>query len=604
MDSSKSSVKHYPKPINIFYIWYSELCRRMNSTPARVVKPAKLRSQTILEFVGDRLKFEEWSPIVNALRSDTSLHVISIKSRIGNCQFLHDVDTEEKARHMKRRFGSLWTAFILRQLTKSISTSLRNTEVLTFLELDGLPLFAQYLEPLLQALKKNKTVKQLSFANSSIKSAGCEMLCEYLRYAPNIEVINLSGCALTSDSGEYLAKLIKYQQINRYCESWHNSLRYENPQNSSMRGIKRITLNCNFEFGDTGFQYILDELEDDLWIKALDLQRCGITEKIGSNILNVVQYNRSLEIVDLRQNDLLDIKTIEKVLQLLREKQDIGFQPEFQWCNTALTLTLDSLGGSTSKFSMTTPIHKTKSAPIKNTYQKSSMDTFDAIRKTKTLQNIPKHAGRSIITDLNIKLQSEIQKRKITEKKNEELIQQLNEMKLTNQFQHPPVDRVKNKTKVVIDDVKKSCKNLKTSKFSTEKIIPTEQNSIIPIDSSVKNGAIKKNGFKNDHFPNGFKNGVLPHCSNGIITGHKNGVSTKVISSACKIFENLLKKETCVEVTNDCDDLLRYATEQNPASLAVDNMSAISSDSLQSLYQYMDELKTNENGKYLIKECE
>uniref|UniRef100_A0A6P7FEW4 Centrosomal protein of 78 kDa n=1 Tax=Diabrotica virgifera virgifera TaxID=50390 RepID=A0A6P7FEW4_DIAVI len=604
MDSSKSTVKHYPKPINIFYVWYSELCRRMNSTPARVVKPAKLRSQTILEFVGDRLKFEEWSPIVHALRSDTSLHVISIKSRIGNCQFLHDVDTEEKARQMKRRFGSLWTAFILRQLTKSISTSLKHTEVLTFLELDGLPLFAQYLEPLLQALKKNKTVKQLSFANSSIKSAGCEMLCEYLRYAPNIEIINLSGCDLKSESGQYLAKLIKYQQINRYCESWHNSLRYENPQNSSMRGIKRITLNCNFEFGDDGLQYILDELEDDLWIKALDLQRCGITEKIGSNILNAVQYNKSLEIVDLRQNDLLDIKTIEKVLQLLRDKQDIGFQPEFQWCNTALTLTLDSLTGSTSKFSMTTPIHKTKSAPIKNSYQKSSMDTFDAVRKTKTLQNIPKHAERSIITDLNIKLQSEIQKRKITEKKNEELRQQLNEMKLTKKIQHPPVDHVKIKTKVVFDDVKKNGKTLKSSKFSTDKIIPTEQNSIIPIESSVKNGAIKKNGFKKDHFSNGFKNGILPHCTNGIITGHKNGISTKVLSSACKIFENLLKQDTCVEVTNDCDDLLCYPTEQNPTSQAVDNMSVMSSESLQSLYQYMDELKTNETGKCLIKECE
>lgn len=71
-----------------------------------------------------------------------------------------------------------------------------------------------------------------------------------------------------------------------------------------MRGIKRITLNCNQDFGDEAFECSLSELEDDLWIRAIDLQKCGITDNIAMKIIDTLHYNRSLEILDLRQNDL------------------------------------------------------------------------------------------------------------------------------------------------------------------------------------------------------------------------------------------------------------------------------------------------------------
>ncbi|KAJ8928572.1 hypothetical protein NQ314_018857 [Rhamnusium bicolor] len=447
MDTSKSSVRTNLKPINVFYVWYTELCRRINCTPAPVVKPAKPKCQTILEFVADRLKVEEWNPIINALRHDTSLHVINIKSRINKCQFLHEVDTEEKAKHMKRRFGSLWTSYILRQLMKSLSTSVRNTEVLTCLELDGLPMFSDYLEPLLQALKKNKTIKSLSFANCTIKDIGCQLICTYLRFTPNVEIINLSGCDLSGESGDHLAKLIKYQQINRYCESWHNSLRYENPLSGVMRGIKRITINCNPNFGDDGFNFILGELEDDLWIKAVDLQKCGITENLAGKIIDTVEYNRSLEIVDLRQNEMLNISTIERVLQLLRDKQQFGFQPEYQWCNTALTLTWNSVRDTQSKFSVgTSSIHKSKSAPMKNVSKGSNFTNEQVIRKSKTVDNIQRKSGKIILSktnyidtekvlELNTKLKEEIQKRKEIEKRNEELEHELEEIKSADKIE-------------------------------------------------------------------------------------------------------------------------------------------------------------------------
>ncbi|KAJ8961152.1 hypothetical protein NQ318_008832 [Aromia moschata] len=594
MDTSKSLVRTSPKPINVFYVWYTELCRRLNCTPAPAVKPAKPKCQTVLEFVGDRLRVEEWNPIINALRHDTSLHVINIRSRIGNCQFLHDADTEEKAKHTKRRFGSLWTAYVLRQLLKSLSASLRNTQVLTCLELDGLPMFSEYLEPLLQALKKNKTVKSLSFANCAINDIGCQLVCTYLRFTPNIEVVNLSGCGLSQQSGQHLAKVIKYQQINRYCESWHNSLRYENPESNTMRGVKRITMNCNPNFGDDGFSHILDELEDDLWIKALDLQKCGITDNLSSKIIDVIEYNRSLEIVDLRQNELLDISTIERILQILRDKIQFGQQPEFQWCNTALSLTWNSVNDSTSKFSFTSNVHKTKSAPMKKV-SKDGSSTAQDIRKSKTIKKV---------YELNTKLRAEIEKRKQIEKRNEELEHELEQIKSSTKVE------IQNGTKYNLKTVstrKKPHFNTNDEKYKTKE--DKSKSQVLPY---MKNG-VKNKGQKVIEATNGYKNGVVCSTANG----HKNGLSSKVINSAYKIFEHILKRGECVEEKGD--NLSNYFSNAAGSSKTYRcdevNVPSNASASQISLIKYMEELKHGDTNvepnlnpnahctsKYFIKE--
>ncbi|KAJ8920589.1 hypothetical protein NQ315_004728 [Exocentrus adspersus] len=612
MDASKSSVRSNPKPINVFYVWYTELCRRINCTPSPAVKPAKPKCQTVLDFIADRLKVEEWSPIINALRHDTSLHVIHIKSRLSNCQFLHEIDTEEKAKHMKRRFGLLWTSYVLKQLTKSLSASLRHTQVLTVLELDGLPMFNEYLEPLLQALKKNKTIKTLSFANCPIGDPGCQLVCGYLRFTPNVEIINLSGCGLSIKGGEYLGKLIKYQQINRYCESWHNSLRYEDPMSGSMRGIKRITINCNPDLGDSGFNYILDELEDDLWIKALDVQKCGITENIACKTITIIEYNKSLEIVDLRQNELLSIATIHRILQLLKEKQQFGHQPEYQWCNTALSLTWNSINDTASKFSFgTNPLYKTKSAPMKN-ISKTSTSTFtQPVRKSKTVENVTKRTDKynnSIkdndrkVLELNTKLQAEIQKRKEIEKRNEVLEHKLEEIQSASRIEQK--SSTKSTLKTIISSIGIKAKG--NCSVVSENTKANENSQTAVCKQNDNNGNVQGK-------VNGYKNGVK--C-NGVMNGYKNGYSTKIISNAYKILENLVKSGNKDQVEdedllsyyiNETDSCRTYTCEKKDVSNAI-------SDSQVSLINYVEELKQTSNvvsnsnrnpscnPKYFIKE--
>nr|CAI5832940.1 unnamed protein product [Callosobruchus analis] len=570
MDTAKSSVRVNPKPINVFYVWYTELCRRLNCTPAPAVKPAKPKCQTVLEFFADRLKVEEWNPIIGALRHDTSLHVISIKGRINNCQFLHDVDTEEKAKSMKRRFGSLWTAYVLQQLLKSISNSLRHTQVLTCLELDGLPMFSGYIEPLLLALKKNRTLKTLSFSNSPIGDHGCELICTHLRYIPNVEVVNLSGCGLTSKSGEQIAKLIKYQQINRYCESWHNSLRYEDPHTANMRGLKRITMNSNPDFGDTGFDPILEEMQDDLWIRALDLQKCGLTDNISQKLIAIINYSKSLEIVDVRHNPDLSMETVEKVLQLLKDRhQEAGCQSEYQWCNSASTVMWNSICDSVSRFSLVSnSVHKSKSAPMKSLTSKLS--THQPVRKSRTVDNIKNSItqdNEKKLLELNTKLKMEVQRRKEIEKCNEELKQKLEEIQ--NSIKIP--NGHNKDMKMIISEAK--AKN-RVSKVTIKKSAKQDERKSVHSVSKVEN--CKK-----------ASRALIP-----IMNGHTNGFTTKIIDSAFKIFETLLNKEAPVE-ESDIEELNYEVNHITKARRRFENTSGSVSDSDVSLYTYMEEIKSS-----------
>ncbi|KAK9888705.1 hypothetical protein WA026_000934 [Henosepilachna vigintioctopunctata] len=373
--TSNSSVKSgQPKATNVFYIWYAELCRRSNINPCVSKKGNKPKCETVLDFNADRLTVDDWIPLINALRLDTSLHVISISNeKKTDYDFLHDVDNERKARLTKRRYGLISTDFVLNSLVQALSYSLKRTQVLTALELDGIPLFNMYLDVLLKAMKGNNTLKILSLVNCSIQDDGCRSVCLSLQRMPNVESLNLSRSDLTSVSGSYIAKLIKFQQLNRYTASWHRSLRYSDPDTETMRGIRRITLNGNTKLGDVGLNYILDELEDDLWIKALDVQRCGITENIAPKLLDILAHNQSIQVADFRQNKDLNPSTHQKIFDLLQAKASID-DSSLYWCSTLLTLNpskSSTFRGNTTSASTKTSIVARKSVhAIVNTNKK------------------------------------------------------------------------------------------------------------------------------------------------------------------------------------------------------------------------------------------
>lgn len=204
-----------PKPTNVFYVWYSELCRRQNTNPVSAIRPNHLKNEQILDFVADRIKIEDWAPFLNALKLDTSLHAIAIHSRMEKQKIIEEADTEDKVKRLKKWYGCICTRYVLRSLIRSLCNCLKNTSVLSYLELEGLLISGEYLQMVLKGLNLNKTLKYISFKNCPIEDEGCFEICETLHSLPNIEIVDLSSCNLTKKSGEYIGKLIKFQQINR-----------------------------------------------------------------------------------------------------------------------------------------------------------------------------------------------------------------------------------------------------------------------------------------------------------------------------------------------------------------------------------------------------
>ena len=102
-----------------------------------------------------------------------------------------------------------------------------------------------------------------------------------------------------------MAKILKYQTTRRHEETWAESLRYRRPDLDCMAGLRCITLNCNTLIGDLGASAFPESLSEDFWLRALDLQQCGLTNEGAKALLRALETNRTLLILDIRKIHLI-----------------------------------------------------------------------------------------------------------------------------------------------------------------------------------------------------------------------------------------------------------------------------------------------------------
>uniref|UniRef100_A0A8D0LAV2 Centrosomal protein 78 n=1 Tax=Sphenodon punctatus TaxID=8508 RepID=A0A8D0LAV2_SPHPU len=95
------------------------------------------------------------------------------------------------------------------------------------------------------------------------------------------------------------------KSMKRHGEAWAESLRYRKPDLDCMAGLRRITLNCNTLVGDRGASVLAECLKEDLWLKALDLQQCGISNEGAKSFLDTLKTNTTLVVLDVRKNPLI-----------------------------------------------------------------------------------------------------------------------------------------------------------------------------------------------------------------------------------------------------------------------------------------------------------
>uniref|UniRef100_A0A8C6ZYS5 Centrosomal protein of 78 kDa n=1 Tax=Nothoprocta perdicaria TaxID=30464 RepID=A0A8C6ZYS5_NOTPE len=127
-----------------------------------------------------------------------------------------------------------------------------------------------------------------------------------------------------------MANVLKHQAMKRHNEAWAESLRYRRPDLDCMTGLRRITFNCNMLVGDRGASAFAECIGEDLWLKALDLQQCGISSEGAKSLFDALQTNRTLVVLDIRKNPLIDHVLVKNIVEKVLMNGN-GAHSEYKW---------------------------------------------------------------------------------------------------------------------------------------------------------------------------------------------------------------------------------------------------------------------------------
>lgn len=308
-----------------FFSHYEYLCALQDAVPLPAVR-ASLR-EGVLDFDADRLRLVDWTPLLNTLKINKDLPLISIKSFFPSG--LGDTGSD-RSKVYKSRVPAIRNKDVTFQLCKALKCCLSASNALKHLELNGLVLRERDLTILTKGLNKSATLVQLSLANCPIGDGGLEIVCQGIKNSTTLKAVNFTGCNLTWQGADHMAKILKYQTMRRHEETWAESLRYRRPDLDCMAGLRRITLNCNMLIGDLGASAFAETLSEDLWLRALDLQQCGLTNEGAKTLLKALGNNITLVILDIRKNPLVDHSVMKAVIKKVLQNGNSATS-EYQW---------------------------------------------------------------------------------------------------------------------------------------------------------------------------------------------------------------------------------------------------------------------------------
>ncbi|XP_041459089.1 centrosomal protein of 78 kDa-like isoform X2 [Lytechinus variegatus] len=319
------SVKARRRGAQDFEGYYSQLCALQDSCPLTAVK-AHL-DDGILDLNADRVRQPDWMPILNALRINRSLQFVAFRSYY---QSAKQDDSRSHLQTQVRRPPPIRSRDIAHRLCIALRECLANSEQLQHLELQGLLLREKNVVSLCKGLAKSRCLQHLSLEYCRIGDRGVEVLCQCIKNAPTIVSLNLTAAGLTWKSADMIAKLVKHQATRRHTEAWKDSLRYRRPDLDRMPGIRRITMNNNPLLNDKGAMALAEALKDDLWLKALDMQHCGISNAGAKAFLDTLHQNTSIVVLDLRRNPLLDQDLLKAIIEQVMINSG-GQEVEYKW---------------------------------------------------------------------------------------------------------------------------------------------------------------------------------------------------------------------------------------------------------------------------------
>ncbi|XP_068560181.1 LOW QUALITY PROTEIN: centrosomal protein of 78 kDa [Cebidichthys violaceus] len=315
-----------------FTAYYDSACARQESVPLPAVKMNL--DKGMLDFNGDRVKLTDWPPILSSICINKHLHRIAISSTYQASLASGDTDRRFYKSSFRKRIPAIRSKDMTFKLCKALRECLAVSSNLKTVQLNGLPLRERDLITLTKVFSKSVVLENLSLANCPISDEGLEVICQSVKYSTTIRTVDFTGCNLTWRGAEHMANIIKHQGMQRHGTAWAESLRYRKPQFEGMGGLRRVTLNCNTLIGDRGAAALAHEVAEDLWVKALDLQRCGLSNEGARRLLEALKTNAALCVLDIRSNPLIDKVLIKTILEKVLMNAD-GQSSEYCWIKPA-----------------------------------------------------------------------------------------------------------------------------------------------------------------------------------------------------------------------------------------------------------------------------
>ncbi|XP_060738115.1 centrosomal protein of 78 kDa isoform X1 [Tachysurus vachellii] len=307
-----------------FEACYESLCATQGSAPVAAVRLGL--SHGVLDFNGDAISYPDWLPILSALAINKQLHHVGVKS-----YHLTSLGSQGSYKtSIRKKTPVVHSKNMTFQLCKAVQKCLSVSHSLKTLQLHRLPLRERDLDTLTKGLSKCVSLEHLSLAHCPIADDGLETICQSVKYSTTIKTVDFTACNITWRGAEHLANIIKHQAMRRHTTAWAETLRYRKAEFEAMGGLRRITLNENILIGDRGVTSLAQELTEDLWVKAVDLQRCGISNEGARVLEKMLQSNTTLCVLDIRRNPLLDNELVKSVIKkvLMNNK---GQDSQYLW---------------------------------------------------------------------------------------------------------------------------------------------------------------------------------------------------------------------------------------------------------------------------------
>ncbi|XP_022087058.1 centrosomal protein of 78 kDa-like [Acanthaster planci] len=323
--------------------YYKQLCALQNTCPLTGVKVHL--AEGVLDLNGDRIRAPDWAPILNALRINKSLRFVGIRSYYQHVIGCEDFQDGKPRSRVKRRPPPIRSKEVIHHLCVALGDMLSVSQAVTHIELQGIPLRIKDIQLIAKVIVRNSSLQHLSLESCRVGDRSVEKLCQGIKHSSGITSLNLSGCGLTSQGAESLAKLVKHQSMQRHSEAWKDSLRYRRPDLDRMAGIRRITLNQNPLVNDDGAVAFAEVLKDDLWLKALDMQHCGISNLGAKALLDSLHQNSSIVVLDIRKNHLVDRDVLKAVMKQVLINAG-GEENEYKWLRVTSSREHGPHGGS------------------------------------------------------------------------------------------------------------------------------------------------------------------------------------------------------------------------------------------------------------------